>query len=122
MATIILKLLDPPANKIEHSLTEKVVFTLLKTILFWVPKASPDYDGREDEVAYWLIEVDEETGRAERKIAFNAIGKPILHAPTDRNLGLWTDSDRVFAEGEYEVRTTHEFNQLWVELEKQNDS
>jgi len=66
--------------------------------------------------------VDEETGRAERKIAFNAIGKPILHAPTDRNLGLWTDSDRVFAEGEYEVRTTHEFNQLWVELEKQNDS
>lgn len=34
MATIILKLLDPPANKIEHSLTEKVVFTLLKTILF----------------------------------------------------------------------------------------
>ncbi|HET9504188.1 MAG TPA: hypothetical protein VFO93_11650 [Hymenobacter sp.] len=84
----------------------------MRVVFFWVPKASPDYDRRAGDVAYWLVEVED--GRAEREIGFNAQGKPILHAPTDRNMGLWTDSDREFAVSEFETVAATEFERFWA--------
>ncbi|MDJ0364078.1 hypothetical protein QMK33_02855 [Hymenobacter sp. H14-R3] len=116
MPTTIIKLIEQPTNKIAYSLTEKVVGTLLQAVFWWVPMGSPDYHKKLAEVAYWLIEVEEDTGQAEREIGFDACGKPILYAPSDRNMGLWTDSGRVFTEAQYEAADTQAFNLLWLAL------
>lgn len=80
-----------------------------------VPKGSPDYDVRIELVTYWLVQVDGE-GLAAREIGFNAQHEPILFAPTDRNYGLWTDSDRVFSLAEFDSREEFPFEATWNKL------
>ncbi|UOG73445.1 hypothetical protein MTX78_15070 [Hymenobacter tibetensis] len=80
-----------------------------------VPKASPDYDRHFKEVAYWLVEVDAE-GKAEREIGFNTQHEPVFFAPTNRNCGLWTDSDRIFSREQFESRDDFPFDSTWNNL------
>ena len=80
-----------------------------------VPKANLDYDACSDRVAYWLVEVNDQ-GQAEREIGFSAEHEPLLFAPTDRNHGLWTDSDRVFLPEELEARNAFPFDESWHAL------
>jgi len=84
-------------------------------LLHMVPKGSPDYDVHIELVAYWLVEVDDE-GRAEREIGFNVQHEPILFAPTNRNYGLWTDSDRIFSPEQFESRNEFPFDGTWNRL------
>lgn len=113
MPTSVIKLLNPPNIRVERSLTERITGSLLQAAFWWVPKASPDYDKRLVEVAYWLIEVDDDTGRAEREIGFDTFNNPILCAPTHQNLGMWTDSERLFTKTEHEVIEAQKFDLLW---------
>ncbi|NVO85407.1 hypothetical protein [Hymenobacter terrestris] len=80
-----------------------------------VPKASPDYEKRLALVEYWLVEVNEE-GAALREIGFTAAHQPVLFAPTNRNYGLWTDSDRVFSPEEFTSRNDFPFDATWNRL------
>jgi hypothetical protein len=80
-----------------------------------LPRASPDYDRHLSQVAYWLIEIDA-AGQATREIGFNNQDTPILFAPTNRNYGLWTDSDRVFTLGQFETTEDFPFDQTWNTL------
>ncbi|MDO7854012.1 hypothetical protein [Hymenobacter convexus] len=80
-------------------------------------KASPDYDGRMRMVSYWLVEIDED-GYPMREVGFTAQHEPILFAPTTRNYGLWTDSDRVFSRDEFEERANFPFDAIWNKLLK----
>lgn len=82
-------------------------------------KASPDYDGRLRLVNYWLVEIDED-GYPMREIGFTAQGEPTLFAPTTRNYGLWTDSDRVFLREEFEARDDFPFDATWNHLLKRS--
>ena len=85
----------------------------VKGSLFWqalawvihrvIPTASPDYIRHLRAAAYWLVEVDD-NGRASRDISFTAQHEPILFTPTNRNYGLWTDSDRLFSLEEFKSR------------------
>jgi hypothetical protein len=88
---------------------------LVWVLLRVVPKASPDYDRHVRQVAYWLVEVDDE-GQAAREIGFTAQHEPLLFAPTNRNYGLWTDSDRVFAPEQFESRNEFPFDCTWNNL------
>lgn len=90
------------------------IHALVKALLRSIPKASPDYDSCPWPVAYWLVEVDD--GRAEREIGFTAQHQPILFAPTDRNMGVWTDSDRVFSPEEFEAQNEYPFAATWDAL------
>ena len=119
MPSTFIKVLEAPAppRSLALRITQNIlVFLLTRVILWWVPKASPDYDRKSDDVAYWLVEVED--GRAEREIGFDAQGEPILHAPTDRNMGLWTDSDREFVVDDYQKVDAQKFDLLWRKLEK----
>jgi hypothetical protein len=78
-------------------------------------KASPDYDGRLRLVSYWLVEIDK-GGYPMREIGFTAQHEPILFAPTTRNYGQWTDSDRVFSREEFEARDEFPFEATWKHL------
>jgi hypothetical protein len=102
----------------QHGEFEKVGFHW--QVLVWVakrvfPQASPDYDAVFEQVAYWLVEVDD-AGQAQREIGFNTQQEPILFAPTNRNYGLWTDSDRVFAPEQFDSRNDFPFDSTWNNL------
>jgi hypothetical protein len=78
--------------------------------------ASPDYEGsRFLSVSYWLVEIDED-GYPTREIGFTAQDEPVLFAPTTRNYGLWTDSDRVFLREEFEAVDEFPFDATWSRL------
>jgi hypothetical protein len=58
-----------------------------------IPKANPDFDDKIDEVQYWLVECDNETGIPEREIGLDKEGKVILKMPFKDNYGYWTDNN-----------------------------
>ena len=109
----ILKVPEPPAQPVSGSV--RVLYALVKALLGIFPKASPDYNRSPWPVAYWLVEVDDD-GRAEREIGFTAQHQPVLFAPTDRNLGTWTDSDRIFSPEEFEAQNGYPFIATWDAL------
>lgn len=73
---------------IKNSL-KKVLTGILITI---IPKANPDFDQKIDEVRYWLVEFDVETGIPEREIGLDKEKRVILKMPYKDNYGYWTDN------------------------------
>lgn len=113
MDTTVIKLIEVRGAQTKISFFTKVIRYSIKLIFFWIPKANPDFEGLFDSVKYWFVEVDNTTGRAEREIGFSGLNKPIVFAPTNRNLGMWTDSDRVFTLSDYQQVDDIEFDKLW---------
>jgi hypothetical protein len=58
-----------------------------------IPKANPDFEDKIDEVQYWLVECDNETGIPEREIGLDKEGRIILKMPNIDNYGYWTDNN-----------------------------
>lgn len=84
-----------------------------------LPNGSPYCDKvRFSLVSYWLVEISE-LGEATREIGFTVNDTPILFAPTYRNLGLWTDSDRIFSQDEFETKNDFPFDATWDSLFEQ---
>jgi hypothetical protein len=69
---------------------KKALVGILTTI---IPKANPDFDDKIDEVQYWLVECDNETGMPEREIGLDKEGRVILKMPFKDNYGYWTDNN-----------------------------
>ena len=109
----ILKVPEPMGKP--ENFGVRLLHALVKVLFSWVPKGSPDYDRCPWPVAYWLVEVDND-GWAEREIGFTAQHQPVLYAPTDRNMGLWTDSDRVFSPEQFEAQNEYPFAATWEAL------
>ena len=103
-----------PIGKAE-SLGHRLLHALVKGSFWWVPKSSPDYDRCPWPVAYWLVEIDDD-GWPQREIGFTAQHQPVLFAPTDRNMGLWTDSARVFSPEQLEAQHEYPFDATWEAL------
>ena len=58
-----------------------------------IPKANPDFDDKINDVHYWLVECDHETGTPEREIGLDKEGRVILKMPFKDNYGYWTDNN-----------------------------
>ena len=71
---------------------EPFAVKVLHAVLFFIPKANPDYDKRMHLVREWWIEFDE-GGLPGREIGLDATGKPVLAGPDDRNYGFWLDTN-----------------------------
>ena len=74
---------------IKTALRKALVDFLTKVI----PKANRDFDDKIDEVQYWLVECDNETGIPEREIGLDKEGRVILKMPFKDNYGYWTDNN-----------------------------
>jgi len=74
---------------IKSSLKKALVGIMTKII----PKANPDFDDKIDEVQYWLVECDNETGIPQREIGLDKEGQVILKMPYKANYGYWTDNN-----------------------------
>ena len=95
-------------------LTRALMWVLMRVL----PRANLDYDAHDEQLAYWLVEVNDQ-GQAEREIGFSAQNEPLMFAPTDRNYGVWTDSDRVFVAEQFETRNDFPFDATWNKLYEQ---
>lgn len=62
-------------------------------MLFFIPKANPDFENLIDDVSEWQLEIDGETGLPDREIGLDVNGQVILIMPWRENYGFWTDNN-----------------------------
>ncbi|GEJ39764.1 conserved hypothetical protein [Flavobacterium psychrophilum] len=73
----------------EKCFLKAVSFILMKI----TPKANPDFDNQIDNVEYWLLECEKESGIPEREIGIDKNGNAIVKMPFKSNYGYWTDNN-----------------------------
>jgi hypothetical protein len=88
---------DAPKND-SHSTKDGLIKSTLKKALVGIltkiiPKANPDFDDKIDEVQFWLVECDNETGIPKRELGLDIEGRVILKMPFKDNYGYWTDNN-----------------------------
>ena len=95
----------------EKTLKEKLV----SGILFFIPKANPDYEKKMYLVKSWLIEFVESNEHflPWREIALDENENPVFAGPDKRNYGFWRDTNMKFEDFEGESIDKAEFEQKW---------
>ncbi len=88
---------------------------LIKTVLFFIPKANPGYDSKMHLVKKWLIEFEEEDGELLpwREIGLDSKGTPVLAGPDKQNYGFWLDTNMKYEDFEGESIDVGEFEKIW---------
>ncbi len=103
---------------IKSSLKKALVGILTKII----PKGNPDFDDKIDEVQYWLVECDNETGMPEREIGLDNQGRVIMKMPHKDNCGYWTDNNLLLNDFKKHFIISEiskdSFEQNWEEFDK----
>jgi len=103
------------------SLKRMLVGILTKVL----PKANPDFDDKVDEVKYWLVECDNETGIPQREIGLDKEGRVILKIPYKNNYGYWTDSTLLLSDFKEQFDVSEiskdSFEQNWELFDKMSN-
>ena len=88
---------------------------LMSAVLFFIPKANPDYDSKMYLVKKWLIEFIDEEGELVpwREIGLDADGKPVFAGPDKRNYGFWLDTNMKLEDFKGEMIEKEEFERFW---------
>jgi len=88
---------------------------LITIILFFIPRANPDYENRMYLVKSWLIEFLENDGELLpwREIALDENGNPIFAGPDKRNYGFWQETKMKYEDFEGNLIDKNEFERLW---------
>lgn len=88
---------------------------LINGILFFIPRANPDYDNKMYLVKSWLIEFLEIDGELMpwREIALDENEDPVFAGPNKRNYGFWCDTNMKYEDFEGEVIDKIEFEKYW---------
>lgn len=120
---------DAPNND-SHSVKDGLIKSSLKKAFVGIltkiiPKANPDFDDKIDEVQYWLLECDNETGIPEREIGLDKEGRVILKMPLKDNYGYWTDNNLLLNDFKEHFRTSEVskeiFDWKWDMFDKLSD-
>lgn len=97
---------DFPEKK---SLGEKI----LRTLLFFIPKANPGYEGKYHLINEWLIEFDDNNDPI-REIALNENNEVLFTGPSKQDYGFWLDSNMKFDNFKDVVKiSSNEFEIFW---------
>ncbi|MCL9770154.1 hypothetical protein NAT47_06975 [Flavobacterium sp. HXWNR69] len=80
---------EPPKDGI----LKKLFFNLLGNVLSKIiPKANPDFEKYIDDVEYWILECETESGIPIREIGIDKNEKVILKMPFKNDYGYWIDN------------------------------
>ena len=126
MKFVVIKYPDPGKAKQKEETFflirafKTIAFLILKLLTFWIPRSNRDYEEKLDHIKYWLIEIESDTGIAQREIGFDAWNRAILFAPTDRNMGLWADSNMIFNTEQFPNIENELFNDIFEAMEAHN--
>jgi hypothetical protein len=85
---------------------------VLRAVLWFIPRASPDNERLYSRVRSWAIEIDA-AGKPIREVGVDQSGAALFRAPDDRNHGFWTDSPMTFTLSDLDSMSESEFEQLW---------
>ena len=88
---------------------------LLRHILFFMPKANPDYEFKMHLVKKWLVEFINDDGELIpwREIALDSKGKVVFAGPDKRNYGFWLDTNMKFEDFNGVSIEKEEFDSYW---------
>jgi hypothetical protein len=67
--------------------------TFIRILTKIIPKANPEFDDKINNVQYWLVECEDETGIPQREIGLDKEGRVIVKMPFGANYGYWTDNN-----------------------------
>lgn len=90
--TIYIKFAWAPETP-EAMKKKKWRFKILSTILFFIPRANPEYEDLLDNVGEWQLEIDPTDNLPIREIGVDMNGKTIFIMPWRNNYGFWTDNN-----------------------------
>jgi hypothetical protein len=86
---------------------------LLKTALFFIPRANPDTERFYPQVKQWVLELSDD-GWPQREVALGESGNVLFRTPDHRNTGFWTDMARKqFKLEELRAISAEQFHSLW---------
>lgn len=91
--------------------------TALRALLFFIPRATPDYDHRLLGVTVWLVEFDDD-GLPGREIGLDGAGCPVVLGPNERNYGFWLDTSMRFVDVAGDEISHNEFERTWAEAQR----
>ncbi|WP_051254367.1 hypothetical protein [Arenibacter latericius] len=88
---------------------------LISGLLFFIPRANPDYEDKMYLVKSWLIEFLETDGELLpwREIALDKNENPVFAGPDKRNYGFWCDTNMKYTDFEGEPIDKSEFERKW---------
>ncbi|MES2593500.1 MAG: hypothetical protein V4608_16575 [Bacteroidota bacterium] len=120
---IYIKFRDTPST-LEEKKKSLRVSKILYTILFFIPKANPEYKKFLDDVSEWLLEIDPVDNLPIREIAKDTSGKILFIMPWRNDYGYWTDNniktDYFMEYFKASIIDKAEFNNNWDEFAKLN--
>ena len=79
-------------NKTPEAISERLVKEVFNE---QAPISNPDFTNILSQVAFWLIEFEDDSYYPNREIGLDANETPIVIMPWKRNYGYWTDSNVV---------------------------
>ena len=87
----------------------------IRILLWFLPRANPDYERLFPRVAKWFLEVDD-SGKPCREIGLDRTGAPLFAMPDDRNFGYFADSDATFAQADLTPADQSDFERMWASV------
>jgi len=120
---IYIKFTDTP-SKPEAKKKSRWRSKLAATILFFIPKANPDYDDLIDDIVEWQLEIDPADNLPAREIGKDINGNTILIMPWRDNYGYWTDNNITLDYFKEHFKATNidkaDFEKNWDSFTKNN--
>lgn len=93
MNTVYIQFQVPKKTEIKSS-SQSSIKNFAKNILAKIfPVANPEFENKIDDVEYWLVECDKESGIPQREIGLDQQGRVIMKMPFKDNYGYWTDNN-----------------------------
>jgi len=84
---------------------------LIERLLFFLPRANPDYEDQLHLVDRWLIEFIDDLPF--REIGLASDGAIVIAGPTARNYGFWLDTNMRYEDFDGEKISEESFEQYW---------
>ena len=97
MKYIKFKLPENISETTKDGILKKIFFNLLGYILSKIiPKANPLFGEFIDDVEYWILECESESGIPNREIGIDKNDNVILKMPFKNDYGYWVDNNFLF--------------------------
>lgn len=95
------------SQKIKERLIKTLIIEFIASIFKMItPAANPDFDTKIEQVKYWMIECDNESGIPEREIGLDENKYVIVKMPYNNNYGYWIDNNLLLNDFKKEFKTS----------------
>ena len=91
---------------------QPIAVRIVKLLLWFIPRGTPDYEDKMYLIKEWLIEFDE-NGEPWREVGLDENGKPVVSGPDNRNYGFWCDTNMLWEDFDGIKLSEESFESAW---------